>query len=286
MKPLRLLLKDFYSYQMPSNIKEYAILGADNIKVLEEEYKVSLKDSIEFKMKVKKIQNFIIKTFFLLLGITLLPVWIFFIFLAIQEFSFGSLIMSLIFYPLVALMSILSFVFLFTCFYILSMTVLQEILPLKSIRKLKLLDKIDENLKNLKDKIFRCERDIEYICKYDPEATWIKQSGLRNNPDVLAFWIIDLYKKPELSIFKKESNKFYKLLLMRTAFIVEDYKLKKIEDASAVFGIPINTTEDLEKIAKKYIKDKDARGSYWEFYKNALTKQAFYLEQFEIAIKK
>ena len=271
---------------MPSNIREYAILGIDNIQALEKEHKVSLKDSIEFGIKFKKIQNFIVKTFFLLLGITLIPAWIFYIINVLKEFSFGSLFMVLFLLPLLALLTLLCFLFFTMMFYLTVLMTLQEILPIKSIRKIKLLDKVKDKLESFKKLIYRYESDIEHICKYDPETAWIKQSGLRNSPDVLAFWIIDLCKKPELSIFKKESNKFYKLLLMRIAFIIEDYKLQKIENASAVFGIPINTTGDLENIAKKYIKDKDARESYWEFYKNALTKQAFYLERFESAIKK
>ena len=163
---------------------------------------------------------------------------------------------------------------------------MQKILPFKSAKKTMLLDTVMNVLYGFKKTIFSYERDIEYICKYNPEATWIRQSGIRSSPDVLAFWIIDICKKPELSIFKKESDNFYKLLLMRIAFIIEDYKLKKFEDASAVYDIPLKTEADLEKIAKKYIKDKDARESYWEFYKNAISKQAFYLEQFEKVIKR
>ncbi len=286
MKPLSQLLKDFYSYQKPTNFEEFSILGMDKIKTLEEEHKVSLKDSIEFGIKLKKIQNFIIKTFFLLLGIILFSVWIFYIIDVLKEFSFGSLFTILFLLPLLALLSLLCFLFFIAIFYLTVLMTLQEILPIKSLRKIKFLDKANDKLETFKALIRRYERDIEHICKYDPEATWIKQSAIRSNQNEIANWIFDLYRKPELSIFKKENNKFYKLLLMRTAFILEDYKLKKIEDASAVFGIPINTTGDLEKIAKKYIKDKDARESYWEIYKNALAKQAFYLEQFERVIKK
>jgi hypothetical protein len=286
MKPLSRLLKDFYSYQMPANIREYAILGIGNIQALEKEHKVSLKDSIEFGIKFKKIQNFIVKTFFLLLGITLIPAWIFYIISVLKEFSFGSLFIALFLMPLLALLTLLCFLFFIMMFYLTALMTLQEILPIKSLRKIKLLDKVNDKLDGFKKLIYKYERDIERICKYDPEATWIKQSNIKSSPDVLAFWIIDLCKKPELTIFKKESNTFYKHLLMRIAFIIDDYKLKKIENASAVFGMPINAKGDLEKIANKYIKDKDARESYWDFYKNALTKQAFYLERFESAIKK
>jgi hypothetical protein len=286
MKPLTQLLKEFYSYQKPTNFEEFSILGMDKIKELEEEHKVSLKDSIEFGIKLKKIQNFIIKTFFLLLGIILFSVWIFCIIDVLKEFSFGSLFTVLFLLPLLALLTLLCFLFFITIFYLTVLMTLQEILPIKSLRKIKFLDKANDKLETFKTLIRRYQRDIEHICNYDPEATWIKQSAIRSNQNEIANWIFDLYRKPELSIFKKENNKFYKLLLMRTAFILEDYKLKKIEDASAVFGIPINTTGDLEKIAKKYIKDKNARESYWEFYKNALAKQAFYLERFESAIKK
>ena len=115
MKLISQYLKSYYEYslsfnQKPSNIEEYKILGIANIKTLEVIHKVSIKDSLEFKIKLKKTHNFIIKTFFLLLGVILIPAWIFLIFQAIQEFSFGLLIMSLIFYPLIAFMSIASFV--------------------------------------------------------------------------------------------------------------------------------------------------------------------------------
>lgn len=285
MKSINHFLKDFYSYQKPSSIEEFRILG-DRIQKLEEDHKVSLKESLELGVKVKKFHNFIIKTFFLLLGIILFPVWIFYIINALKDFSFSSLSLVLLLFPLLALITLISSLFLFMMFYLILIMTMQKILPFKSVKKIKLLDKVKNELEGFKKAIFSYERDIEYICKYNPEATWIRQSGIRSSPDVLAFWIIDICKKPELSIFKIKSDKFYKLLLMRIAFIIEDYKLKKFEDASAVFGISIKTEADLEKIAKKYIKDKDVRENYWEFYKNALAKQAFYLEQLKKTIKK
>ncbi len=285
LKSINQLLKDFYSYQKLPSIEEFRILG-DRIKKLEETHKVSLKESLELGVKVKKFHNFIIKTFFLLLGIILFPVWIFYIINALKDFSFSSLSAVLLLFPLLALITLICNLFLFMMFYLIFIMMMQKILPFKSVKKTKLLDTVKNELEGFKKTIFSYERDIEYICKYNPEATWIRQSGIRSSPDVLAFWIIDICKKPELSIFKKESDKFYKLLLMRIAFIIEDYKLKKFEDASAVFGIPLKTEADLEKIAKKYIKDKDARESYWEFYKKAISKQAFYLEQFEKVIKR
>lgn len=290
MKLISQYLKSYYEYSLsfnhkPSKIEEYKILGITDIKTLEVIYKVSLKDSLELRIKLKKIHNFIIKTFFLLLSVILIPVWIYFTFLSIKEFSIGSIIMALFFYPLLALMSILSFIFSFMCIYALSIIALQEVLAIKSVRKIKLLDKIDEKLKTFRTKIYRFEGDIEYICNYDSDATWIKQSGMRSNRDELADWIINICTKSELSGYKKESNKFYRGLLMRVAFIIEDYKLNIFKGVNAVFDMPTKTGEDIERLAKKYFKDKMARENFWECYKNALAKQASYIESFDVATK-
>ena len=203
MKSINQFVKDFYSYQKPLSIEEFSILGVDRIKTLEEEHKVSLKDSIEFGLKLKKIQNFIVKTFFLLLGIILFSVWIFYIIDVLKEFSFGSLFMVLFLLPLLALLTLLCFLFFIMMFYLTVLMTLQKILPIKSLRKIKLLDQVNDKLETFKTLIRRYERDIDHICKYDPEATWIKQSAIRSNQNEIANWIFDLYRKPELSIFKK-----------------------------------------------------------------------------------
>ncbi len=289
MKLISQYLKNYYEYSFsfdhkPLKIEEYKILGITKIKTLETIHNVSLKDSLEFRIKLKKIQNFTAKTFFLLLGLVIFSLWFISLLVSIKEFSFGVIFVHIFGYPLITWLSLATLFFLFMLFYVITLEILKKILPLKKIRMLKLLDEVDENFKSFKTKAYWLERDIEFISNQDANTIWIKQSYLKSNAHDLVNWILSICTKSELYTYKKQSNKFYKLLLARIAFIVDDYKISKFEQYTGLFSAPIKNDHDLEKIAQKYIKEKQVGRDYWDCYKNALDKQAFYMESFEVAI--